>query len=219
MERIECEGGVVLVEDDALLRDLLGRMLGGRFGTKSVTSFGAGRPALAHCLKKTPGLLITDLRLPDMDGRDVIRQLRVREPELRVIVLTGQADGVLPAELIALGVAGFIDKSTPLAHLEAAVEQVLAGGLYYAAKVRPTASRLVASASEGRASGAGSAVLSPREREVARLVTAGLSSKEIAMRLEISPRTVEKHRLEIMAKLKLRSMADLIRWCLREGLE
>lgn len=206
----------VLIEDETLLRDLLARTLQEKFQPASLQAFATGREGVAHCLSAGVDLLVVDLGLPDLDGRDVIRQIRGRDRKPRVIVLTANVDGALPAELVALGVAGFVDKAAPLEHAVRAVERVLAGGMYFFAGVMPNASGIAM-----RAAGSSSAspsLLSTRERDVARLVAGGLSSKEIAERLELSPRTVENYRANLMQKIGVRDTAGLVRWCLEHGL-
>jgi len=206
---------MVIVEDETLLRDLLASNLRQRFQPRSLELFAVGKPAVQHCLTHPVDLLLVDLRLPDIDGREIIRQVRARERKPRVIVLTSCIDATLPAELVALGVAGFIDKSTPLEHVERAVERVLAGGMYFFAGVMPAASVAVHA---GPTSRTNPSVLTVREREIARLVTNGLSSKEIARELNLSTRTVENHRAALMQKLAVRDTARLVRWCLEHGL-
>jgi DNA-binding NarL/FixJ family response regulator len=121
----------VVVEDDALLCDLLARTLRREFEPAALHAFRTGREALQHCLREPVDLLLTDLGLADLNGREVIRQTRARERTTRVIVLTGKIDAALPAELVALGVAGFVDKAAPLEHAVRAVQRVLAGGMYF----------------------------------------------------------------------------------------
>src|SRR5262245_23363061 len=121
----------VLMEDEALLRDLLADTLRQRFQPQSLHAFPNGREGLKHCREHPVDLLLVDLRLGDLDGRDVVRQLRAAGRKMRTIVLTGQVDATLPAELVALGVAGFIDKAAALDHVVSAVERVLAGGMYF----------------------------------------------------------------------------------------
>jgi len=207
-------GHFVLIEDDGLLCDLLARAIAARFAPRTLRTFGDGATGLAHCLAEAPDLLITDLRLPGVDGREVIRRLRARHPGTRCVVLTSAVVPALPAELLALGVAGFVDKSSPLENVEGAIERVLAGGLYFSAQVSPTS----AAAPPPVAAGPGPAVLTEREREIARLVAGGLISKEIADRLGLSPRTVEKERGLIMEKIGVRDLSGFIRWCVRNGL-
>ena len=211
------ESRLVLVEDDVLLRDLLEDVLRRRCGVREVRSFGAAAPAIAAFLDDPPDLLITDLRLPDLDGRDIIRRLRTRQAATRFVVLTSYVDAVLPAELISLGVAGLVDKSSTLDHVERAVQCVLAGGLYFAASVSPLPSNVpMRGADENEA---GPSVLSEGERAMARLIAQGLRSKEIADQLGLNPRTAEKHRMLLLEKLKLPNTTSLVRWCVRHGLD
>lgn len=206
----------VVIEDDTLLCDLLATTFEQRFQPAQLHRFNSGRAALQHCLESDVDLIFTDLHLPDVDGREIIRAVRARDRKPRIIVLTGRIDNTLPAELIALGVAGFIDKGAPLEHAVRAVERVLAGGMYFFAGVMPSASSLAMRGAT--ANTPGTAALTPREREVARLVAGGLSSKEIAQRLELSTRTVENYRAHLMHKLGVRDTANLVRWCLENGL-
>ena len=207
----------VLVEDDALLCELLGEGLQRRFSPREMALFGEGRPALEHCLAHPVDLLITDLRLPDIDGREIVRRLRGRQRTTRVIALTAEIDAALPAELIALGIAGYVDKQSPLEQIDRAVRRVLAGGIYFSAGVGPQAAATVTTA-QPRSDEAGPESLSERERMIVRFVAQGLSSKEIGLRLDLNVRLVEKERGRVMATLQLRDLASLIRWALRHGL-
>jgi DNA-binding NarL/FixJ family response regulator len=158
--------------------------------------------------------LLADLLLPGLDGRELIRRLRARHPQTRCIVVTSSTSPTLPAELLGLGVSGFIDKASPIDHLERAVQRVLAGGMFFSTQVTPGPAEEPRSAPTGPTP----EVLTEREREVARLVAGGLISKEIADRLGLSPRTVEKDRAIIMEKIGVRDLTGFIRWCVRNRL-
>ncbi len=205
---------IVLVEDDVLLRDLLARALVARFAPRTLRTFGDGTAALEQCLANPPELLLVDLRLPGVDGREIVRRVRARHPRLRCIVLTSTVTSSLPAELLALGVSGLVDKASPAEHVERAVERVLAGGMYFSTQMTSGLATL-----RPMPEGPSPSVLSERQREIARLVTGGLISKEIAERLGLSPRTVEKERADIMEKIGVRDLSGFIRWCVRNGLE
>jgi DNA-binding NarL/FixJ family response regulator len=190
-------------------------------------TFKDGKSGLDFCLKDPPGLLIVDLYLPGMHGLEVVRVVRDKLPNTRILVLTGHPDGDLPARLISQGVHGFVDKSAPLNYVLQAIESVVAGGMFFAAHVPPKAT--VGSSSQplvepsvktGPQTTSVNAVemLSARELEVARLVAEGYSSKEIADRLDLSVRTVEKHRANIMDKINVKEVASLVRWCVQAGL-
>lgn len=207
---------IVLVEDTETFRVVLKRELQRWLRRCEVRDFALGREALNACLAVPPDLLIADLHLPDMDGRSLIRALRLRGVGARAIVLTAHPDGRLPGELVGLGVAGFVDKSSPLGQVERAVRRVLEGGMFFSAPVRPP---LPAPAAARDVPEAPLSVLSPREMDVLRLVVCGLASKEVGDRLGLSPRTVEKHRAHILAKLGIRDLPTLVRWGLMHGLD
>ena len=206
----------VLVDDTATFRGLLKDALQRRFQPREFLDFGDGRHALAECLASPPDLLIADLYLPDRDGRDIVRALRQRGMTTRVVVLTAHPEAQLPAELVSLGVAGFVDKNSPLEQIDRAVQCVLEGGMFFSATVPPPVPSL--SANDAVLPRVGADCLSEREREVVRLVARGLVSKEVALQLGLSTRTVEKHRARILAKVGVHDVPMLVRWCLRNGL-
>lgn len=205
-----------MIEDDSLLSELLAQALRERLKISEQHVFETGRAGVDYCLKEEPDLLIVDLGLPDMNGREIIRRLRQRWPNLRVIVLTGEVNPTLPAELLAIGVSGFVHKTSSFAEMESAIRRVLADGMYFSAALKPShANGRLGSA---RALGPPPSVLVEREREIVRLVTSGLISKEIADRLDLSPRTIEKARARILTKLGVRDLPALVRWALQHGL-
>jgi DNA-binding NarL/FixJ family response regulator len=206
---------VVLVDDLATFRTMVRESLEKTLAPRLLREFADGKEALAYCLENPPDLLVVDLFLRGMDGRDIISELRRKELPTKVVVLTAHPQAQMPAELLALGVAGFVDKNSPIEQIERAVECVLQGGMSFSATIPPPVPSL---ASEPALPRVGLDVLSPREREVAHLVARGLLSKEVADRLGLSARTVEKHRAKIFEKLNLREVPTLVRWCLRNGL-
>jgi DNA-binding NarL/FixJ family response regulator len=205
----------VLVDDTATFRGLLKASLQQRFQPRLFQDFAQGADALAACLANPPDLLIADLYLRDLDGRDIVQRLRERGFATRVVILTAHPEAQLPAELVALGVAGFVDKNSPFEQIDRAVQCVLEGGMFFSATVPPPVPSL---AHEPTLPRAGADALSEREREVVRLVARGMVSKEIGAQLDLSTRTVEKHRARILAKLDLHDVPTLVRWCLRNGL-
>jgi len=190
-------------------------------------AFADGKAGLDFCLKEKPGLLVVDLFLPGMHGLEIVKEVRAKLPATRILVVTGHPDGDLPARLIAQGVHGFVDKDAPLSFALQAVEAVTNGGMFFSSHIAPTATttgkagpKTPPSVKTGPATTTLVAVetLSARELEVARLVAEGSSSKEIAARLDLSVRTVEKHRANIMDKIGVREVASLVRWCVQSGI-
>lgn len=220
----------VIIEDETVFRQMLGMALSRVPGLAVEGEFANGRDGLEFCLRENPGLLVVDLFLPGMHGLEIVRIVREKLPATRILVLTSHPDGELPAQLISQGVHGFVDKKAPLKYVLQAVESVMKGGMFFAANVPPR------SGSEGSTppmmvrpapleqpppsapSLAAAKTLTPREIEIAQLVTDGLSSKEIASQLNLSVRTVEKHRSNIMDKLGVREVASLVRYCVQAGI-
>lgn len=203
----------VLIEDETMFRQLILLTLGKVKDLQVIGEFGTGRSGLEYCLREKPDLLVVDLMLPDLNGMEVAREVRRAVPEIKILVITAHPSERLPADLMLLGVNGYVDKNEPIEYVLSAVETVRNGGMFFASRVRARG-----------ASGGGAArtttpiPLTDREREIARLVAAGLMSKEIAAKLSLSVRTVEKHRANIMEKVGVREVASLTRWCIQAGL-
>ncbi|MEI6051795.1 MAG: response regulator transcription factor [Opitutaceae bacterium] len=220
---------LVIIEDNPVFRKMLSLALVRVRGVAISAVFESGKAGLDYCLRTKPDLLAVDLFLPDLHGLEIVREVRARLPETRILVLTAHPDGDLPARLVAQGVQGFVDKAEPLSYIMQAMESLIQGGMFFASQVPPNGATATAQAALPKvAAGARTdpqsfsleavKVLSAREIEVARLVAEGFSSKELATRLGLSVRTVEKHRANIMDKLGVHEVASLVRWCVQTGL-
>jgi len=204
----------VLIEDETMFRQLILLKLREVRDLRLIGEFASGKPALAFCLQEKPDLLVVDLVLPDIHGLEVIRELRKELPELKTLVITAHPSERLPAELMTLGVAGYLDKTAPIQYVLDAVATVRAGGMFWVSRVKGKAG------AGALRSGAPPVEmpLSAREQQIAKMVVAGDMSKEIAAKLGLSLRTVEKHRANIMEKAGVREVASLTRWCIQAGL-
>ncbi len=205
---------VVLIEDETMFRQLILLTLGKVKGIQVVGEFGLGKPGLDYCIREKPDMLVVDLMLPDINGLDIAREVRRLVPDMKILVITAHPSERLPADLMAIGVNGYVDKTEPIEYVLSAVETVRAGGMFFASRVR-------AKGGGNTATGAKRPLdvpLTEREQEIARLVAAGQMSKEIAAKLNLSVRTVEKHRANIMEKVGVREVASLTRWCIQVGL-
>ena len=203
----------VLIEDETMFRQLILLTLGKVKGLQVVGEFGLGKPGLQFCLREKPDMLVVDLMLPDLNGMEIAREVRRALPDTKILVITAHPSERLPAELMALGVNGYVDKTEPIEYVLSAVETVRAGGMFFASKVRAKGGSSMASMRKPV-----EVPLTEREQEIARLVAAGQMSKEIAAALNLSVRTVEKHRANIMEKVGVREVASLTRWCIQAGL-
>lgn len=198
-----------------MFRQLILLTLGKVKDLQVVGEFGLGRPGLEFCLKEKPDLLVVDLMLPDLNGIEVAREARRSLPDVKILVITAHPSERLPADLMALGVNGYVDKTEPIEYVLSAVETVRSGGMFFASRVR---ARGGATAVISSSRAPMPIPLTEREQEIARLVAAGQMSKEIAAKLNLSVRTVEKHRANIMEKIGVREVASLTRWCIQAGL-
>ena len=206
----------VLIEDETMFRQLILLTLGKVKDLQVIGEFGLGKPGLDFCLREKPDMLVVDLMLPDVNGMEIAREVRKALPDTKILVITAHPSERLPADLMVLGVNGYVDKTEPIEYVLSAVETVRNGGMFFASRIR---------AKVGTAQG-GLVITRPvlqvplteREQEIARLVAAGQMSKEIAASLNLSVRTVEKHRANIMEKVGVREVASLTRWCIQAGL-
>jgi DNA-binding NarL/FixJ family response regulator len=129
----------VIIDDEVVFRQMLSSALSRVRGLVVAGPSRTGSPGLEYCLKSPPGLLIVDLYLPGMHGLEVVREVRSKLPNTKILVLTGHPDGDMPARLISQGVHGFVDKAAPINYLLQAIESVIAGGMFFAAHIPPKA--------------------------------------------------------------------------------
>jgi two-component system response regulator FixJ len=188
---------VHLVDDDDAVRDSLTLLL--ESAGHTVRAYNAGTALLA-ALPKPPGCVLTDVRMPEMDGLTLQRHLADAGSRLPVIVMTGHGDVPIAVEALKAGATDFLEKPFDDAQLLAAVAAAIATSQRTSDEVAAMAvitTRLT--------------TLTPREREVLDLLVQGLPNKTVAYDLGSSPRTVEVHRARIMEKMGARSLAELVR--------
>ena len=174
-----------------------------------------GRTAVRLAKELRPDLVIMDVTMPDLNGIDATRQIRAENPRVKVIALSMHAERQFVMEMLGAGASGYLPKDCPVDELLSAVGAVMRGDTFLSPKVTGLlVKEVVGGVPEA---GAFCGTLSPREREVLQLVAEGKSSKEIALMLHLSSKTVEGHRRQIMDKLKLYSVAELTRYAIREG--
>ena len=172
---------------------------------------GSVASGVAACLAHKPDLAIVDWMLPDGSGFTLLQQVRPHLPRLRFIMVTSNDQEHLVREASEAGVQGFVFKRSSLETLREAVAAVLEGRNFYC----PESTRLLLTADkeEGRSV----RVLTPREREILRAVAAGLGTKEIAVRLGVSAKTVANHLTALKEKLNIHEMAGLVRYAIKHG--
>ena len=198
-----------------MFRQLIVSTLGRVKDLEIIGAFGLGKPGLRYCLQEKPDLLVVDLVLPDIDGLEIARKVRRAQPGIKILVLTAHPSARLPSDLLELGVSGYVDKTEPIEYVLNAVDTVRRGGMFFASHVQAKSGRPPPLATRSVVL---KVPLTKRETEVARMVSTGMMSKEIALKLNLSLRTVEKHRENLMQKVGVHELASLTRWCIQAGI-
>jgi len=206
----------MLVDDHLMLREALRGALNAEPDLEVVAEAGNGREALEKLAQECPDVLLLDIALPDMTGIDVATQALLRHPKLLVVALSGYTDKVFVDEMLRAGGRAYVVKSAGTRELIAAIRAVLAGHLF----LSPEITRNMLGQRDEAAAHATPplSVLGRRERDVLKLLAQGMRSVAIGAALGIQPATVDVHRSNIKNKLGLRSVAELTRYAIREGL-
>lgn len=198
------ESVVHIVDDEEPVRKSLAFLLTMSGYTVRQHEFAVAFLSVAPTIRN--GCLVTDLRMPDVDGIELLQRLRQLSSTIPAIVITGHGDVPLAVEAMKAGAFDFIEKPFKDDVLISAVDRAIAS-------IGRQAVHEDISAIRARA-----ALLSDREREVFVAVVAGLPNKTIAYDLDISPRTVEVHRANVMSKMEARSLPELVRMAIEAGL-
>lgn len=198
---------ILLVDDHAIVRAGLRALLESE-GHTVIAEASSGREAVASAVRDQPDVVLMDVSMPDMNGIEATRRINERAPSVRILALSMHADQGYVAAMLQAGAIGYLLKEAAIDELVDALDSVARGQPYVGGGMTiPPEQRAAA----GKA-------LSSREREVLKLLAEGATSKDIALALGIALPTVETHRRQIMRKLGLRSIAELTKWAIREGL-
>jgi DNA-binding NarL/FixJ family response regulator len=214
---------ILLCDDHRLMRDGLKAILE-KAGFGVVGEAENGRDSVELALQLRPDVVVMDISMPDLNGIDATRLLIERWPACKVLGLSMNSDHRYVLAMFAAGAGGYLLKNSASVELIQAVQAVAAQLKYVSPSVAGSFidGYLAHTAAEQASSSAAVAIgprgLSPREREVLQLLAEGKSSKDIATRLSIAATTVETHRRQIMNKLGIRSIAELTKYAVREGL-
>ena len=192
---------VLVVDDQTLIRDGIASLLSIRPGITVVGTAVDGRDAVAKTLELGPDVVLMDVRMPEMDGVEAVAVLRSRAPECRVVMLTTFDDEEYVVQALRAGAHGYLLKDLPAEELAHAVRLAHAGVTQLHSSV---AQHLTASLPSPGPAQAPAVPLSPRERDILRLVAQGHTNREIAARLYLSEGTVKNHVSRILTRLALR---------------
>lgn len=205
---------VLLADDHTIVAEGLSRLLREDFELLGSVADGAALIEAASRLR--PDVIVADISMPRINGLDAIRELRRQGIQAKMVMLTMHADPQLALEALQSGAAGYVLKHSAGDELITAVREVLRGRTYVTALIASEV-RAVTGEVEGRHAGR-SMGLTPRQRQVLQLIAEGRTMKEIAAELNLSTRTVESHKYQMIEVLSLRTTADLVRYAVQMGL-
>ena len=206
---------VILADDHTLVRAGIRRLIELQPGCIVVGEAADGNEAIDILRRVAADVLVLDLKMEGLEGIDVLRLAKAERPTLKVVVLTMHAGREYVARAMEEGANGYLLKDSAVQDLAAAIEAVMSGRPYFS----PAIQQQMAEILKGDAQPSHDVrSLTEREREVLILLARGLSTKEIAARLDIGARTVETHRSNLMRKLGVRSVALLTQVAIREGI-
>jgi DNA-binding NarL/FixJ family response regulator len=208
---------ILLADDHTLVREGLRMVLDAQPDLEVVAEAGDGQEALRIGLRADIHLAVLDVAMPGMTGLSVARELHVRRPEVRVLMLSMHDNEQYFFEALKAGASGYVLKSGANRDLVDACRAAMRGEPFlYPAAVTAIVRDALERLRDGEE--APSDPLTAREQDVVKLIAEGHTSEEIAARLHIAPKTVERHRSNALAKLGMRNRVDLTRYAIRRGL-
>jgi RNA polymerase sigma factor (sigma-70 family) len=208
---------IVLAEDHTLVRAGLRTLLHQLDRVTVVGEAADGREAVELAKAHKPDMILMDISMPGLNGIDATRQVKKELPGVRVVILSMHSSEEHVMQALRAGASGYLLKESAPLELELALQAVGSGETY----LSPPISRQVIEGYMQRVADTTQdalATLSARQREILQLVAEGNSSKEIARRLDLSVKTVETHRAQLMDRLQIRDVAGLVRFAIRTGL-
>ncbi len=208
---------ILIADDHKITRQGLRSLLANESDMEVVAEADEGRAAVRLASQLKPDIVIMDVSMPELNGMEAARQITKSMPAVKVVALSMHSDNVYVTEMLKSGVCGYLLKDCAFEELASAIRSVVDGKTY----LSPSISGVVVNGYLNRISNHdsdNSEVLSDREREILQIIAEGKSTKQIALKLHISIKTVETHRRKIMNKLNMFNVAELTKYAIRKGL-
>jgi DNA-binding NarL/FixJ family response regulator len=210
---------VLIADEHPVIRGVIRLACESTIGIQVVGESGDGAETLRAAIELAPDIVVIDLELPDIDGVEVIRDLRAKGFSGAILVVTERTDGATVLECLRLGVNGFTDKVTAIRTIAGKIRAVARGERRVDADLEQAAvMELGRFARQAREGSEVAASLTPREHEVLEMISRGLTMRQIATRLHISPRTVETHVAKLYRKLAVRTRVQAVARAASPGL-
>jgi DNA-binding NarL/FixJ family response regulator len=205
-----------LADDHATVRHGLKLLIDSQPDMKVVAEAGDGRAAVQRAIESRPDVVVMDISMPGMNGLVATRTLKAATPATAVVTLTRHGDDAYLHELLRAGVSGYVLKRSAPTELLQAIRAAAAGGQYLDSSLTPRVTAGFLGAEKSRTSKGGAAI-TDRETDVLRLIASGYGNKEIAVRLDLSVKTVEAHKANAMRKLGLNGRIDIVKYAVLQG--
>ncbi|TCJ17186.1 response regulator transcription factor [Parasulfuritortus cantonensis] len=204
---------IAIADDHKLVRAGLAMLIREIPGYEVVAEAGDGQEALEQALALRPDLILLDIQMPRLSGLDCLARLRAALPDTKVLMLSMHANEEHVRRALELGALGYLLKDATPTELELALRTVLSGNVWLSAVISPHVLGKAAAPAAGR-----EAELTPRQQVVLKRLAEGASVKEIAYELDLSVKTVETYRAQIMERLGLGDLPALVRYAIRNGI-
>jgi DNA-binding NarL/FixJ family response regulator len=205
---------ILLVDDHRMFREGLKAVLESEAGFLVAGEAENGIRAIELCRELSPDVVVMDISMPEMNGIEATRRIRAEAPHARILLLSMHTEKHFVMGALKAGVSGIVVKNSTSAELVSAINTVASGKTYLSPSVSNV---LVQNFLESDAE-TSEKTLSSRERQILQLIAMGKGAKEIGYQLGISNKTVEAHRMQLMKKLDLGSVAELVKYAIREGM-
>lgn len=208
----------LIADDHKIMREGLRSLLEGSGDFECIAEAEDGQQAVTLATELRPDIVIMDIAMPNLNGIEATRQIKSQMPEIEVVVLSMHATRNYVLQVLQAGASAYLLKDSAFEELSTALLAISRGGMYLSPAIAKTAALANLKGGSSGAIAGQSGHLTKRELQVLQLIAEGKSTKDIAARLQLSVKTVETHRKQIMDKLEIRSIAGLTKYCIREGL-
>jgi DNA-binding NarL/FixJ family response regulator len=208
---------ILLADDHKIVRDGLKSLIENEADMEVIAEAENGRKTVQLAQKLHPNVVIMDVSMPDMNGIDATRKIMEETPGVRIIGLSMHSDRRYVLGMLEAGACGYLLKDCAFEELVTAIRNVAGGNTYLCPKISEVVLKAYLDKSY-ESHHAPCTELTPRERDVLQLLAEGMAAKEIASHLNMSIKTVDTHRRNMMIKLNVRSIAELTKYAVREGL-
>lgn len=205
---------VMIADDHAIVRTGASRLIKGEPDMEVVGEVDDGSRVLSMARDLLPDVLVLDISMPGISGIELVPILRKEVPGMEITLFSMHRREVLLQQALEQGVKGYVLKASAVEDLLSAIRAVYRGQYFLSAEIENDMIGIYL----GRSRNKNTAALSDRERQVLLMVASGLTTRQIAEKLFLSPRTVEKHRAAFMQKLHLKNMCDVVQYAIQEGL-